>query len=97
MSEAVLAIEEEEKTEEVSVTISGDAYKGIRMLKAEISSKKGNALSWDEFFEQLRNREGKERDLISWLYILGIFVAITFILMFPLNIEKFKYTYRYVL
>jgi len=78
--------EEKAKMEETTISISGDAYKGVRMLKAEISARKGKALSWDEFFEQLLNRERKERDLTSWLYTLGIFVAITFILMFPLYI-----------
>ena len=70
--------------EKATVAINEDIYNGVNMLKAEISAKKGTTLSWDEFFEQLLNKGRKERDLTSWLYTLGIFVAVTFILMFPL-------------
>jgi heat shock protein HtpX len=56
------------------------------MLKAEESAKKGKTLSWDEFFNQLLNRGRKKRDLKSWIYTIGIFVAITFILMIPLYV-----------
>ena len=76
--------EEKAKMEETTVPISRDVYKGVRMLKAELSAKKGKTLTWDEFFELQLSMERKKQDLISWLYTLGIFVAITFILMFPL-------------
>lgn len=78
--------EEKARMEETTVPVSGDVYKGVRMLKAELSAKKGKALSWDEFFELQLSIERKKKDLTSWLYTLGIFVAITFILMFPLYI-----------
>jgi heat shock protein HtpX len=79
-------MKEEEKVEKTTVTMSKDAYKGIRRLKAELSAKKGKVLTWDEFFELQLSRERKKQDLTSWLYTFGIFVAITFILMFPLYI-----------
>ena len=79
-------MKEEEKVEKATVTMSKAAYKGVRMLKAELSAKKGKVLTWDEFFELQLSRERKKQDLTSWLYTVGIFVAITFILMFPLYI-----------
>lgn len=78
--------EEEEKMGKNTVAINEDAYKGVNMLKAEISAEKGKALSWDEFFELLLSRERKKKDLTSWLYTLGIFVAITFVLMLPIYV-----------
>jgi Zn-dependent protease with chaperone function len=72
--------------EKTTVPISGDVYKGVRMLKAELSAKKEKALTWDEFFELQLSRERKKKDLTSWIYTLGIFVAITFIFMFPFYI-----------
>lgn len=78
--------EEKAKMEKTTVPISGDVYKGVRMLKAELSAKKEKALTWDEFFELQLSRERKKKDLTSWIYTLGIFVAITFILMFPFYI-----------
>ncbi|MEA2051382.1 MAG: hypothetical protein U9O90_00925, partial [Euryarchaeota archaeon] len=78
--------EAEEPFEKATVPIGGDVYKGVRMLKAEESAKKGKTLSWDEFFNLLLDRERKKRDLKSWMYTIGIFVAITFILMLPLYI-----------
>ncbi|MFQ6055645.1 MAG: M48 family metalloprotease, partial [Methanosarcinales archaeon] len=62
-------------------TISDDVHKRVKMLKAKFSAKKRKALTWDEFFELLLNRERKKEQLKSWLYTLGIFVAITFILI----------------
>ncbi len=77
-------MKEEEKTiGNITVEINEDAYRGVNMLKAELSAKKGKALTWDEFFELQLNMERKKKDLTSWLYTLGIFVAVTFILMFP--------------
>jgi len=66
----------EEPFEKTTVTISGDAYKGVKMLKAEISAKKGKTLTWDEFFELLLSKERKKKDLTSWLYTFGIFFGI---------------------
>ena len=48
--------EDEGQKEKATVTISGDAYNGVRIRKAKISAKKGMTLRWDEFFEQLLNR-----------------------------------------
>ena len=81
--------EEEVKMEKATITINEDAYKGVNMLKAEISAKKAETLSWDEFFELLLSRERKKKDMISWLYTLGIFVAITFILVPTLALMPF--------
>lgn len=78
--------EEEIKMEKVTITMTENAYKEVNMLKAKFSAKKGEALSWDEFFELLLNRERKKKDLTSWLYTLGIFIAITFVFTFPLYI-----------
>jgi VIT1/CCC1 family predicted Fe2+/Mn2+ transporter len=66
-----------------TVVISEGAYNSVNMLKAKLSAKKGKALSWDEFFKQLISTDRKKENLISWLYTLGIFVTITFIMMFP--------------
>lgn len=54
------------------------------MLRAQLSAKKGRALTWDEFFGLLWDRERKSKDLKNWVYTILIFVAITFVLMFPL-------------
>lgn len=78
--------ENETKIEKPTVTISEDAYKKVKMLKAEFSVKKGKTLTWDEFFGLLINRERKIRDYQSWLYTIGIFIVITFVLMLPLYI-----------
>jgi tetratricopeptide (TPR) repeat protein len=78
--------EAEEPFEKATVPISGDVYKGVNILKAELSAKKGKTLTWDEFFELLLSKERKKKDLTSWLYTFGIFFGITFILMFPLYI-----------
>jgi heat shock protein HtpX len=66
-----------------TVEVSEDAYRRVQMLKAEMSLKKGGALTWNEFFHLLVNRERKKKDLANWLYTFGIFLAITFVLMFP--------------
>jgi heat shock protein HtpX len=66
-----------------TVEVSEDVYRRVQMLKAEMSLKKGEALTWNEFFHLLVNRERKKKDLANWLYTFGIFLAITFVLMFP--------------
>ena len=70
--------------EKATIAISENTCKEANMLKAKFSIKEGKALSWEEFFELLLKRERKKKDLASWLYTLGIFVAITFIFTFPL-------------
>lgn len=66
--------------EKAIVTINKDTYKRIRASKAKFSIKEEKALTWDEFFKLLLNRERKKEVVKSWLYTLGIFTAVTLIL-----------------
>lgn len=73
-----------EEKNNATIVISEDVYKRVQMLRAQLSAKKGAALTWDDFFQVLLDRERKKKDLTNWLYTFGIFVAITFVLMFPI-------------
>lgn len=57
--------------------------KDIISIKNEFSMRKKKDLTWDEFFEFLLKREKIKKSAKSWLYTISIFIAITFILMFP--------------
>ena len=66
------------------IVVDKDVYRRINMLRAKLSAKKKKALTWDDFLELLMRKERKKEEFINWLYTLGIFIAITFVLMFPI-------------
>jgi heat shock protein HtpX len=72
---------EQLKQDKVAIPINRDTYERLNYLKAQLSAQKARALSWDELLELFMKRERQRRELISWLHTLGIFVAITFVLM----------------
>jgi Zn-dependent protease with chaperone function len=67
--------------DKVAIPINRDVYERLNYLKAQLSAQKAHAISWDELLELFMKRERQRRELISWLHTLGIFVAITFVLM----------------
>lgn len=77
----------EEEMEKTEIVVNKDIYREINMWKAKLSAKRRKALTWDEFLEFLLKEKRKKEELMSWLYTLGIFVAITFILMFPIYLS----------
>jgi heat shock protein HtpX len=72
---------EQLKQDKVAIPINKDTYERLNYLKAQLSAQEARALSWDELLELFMKRERQRRELISWLHTLGIFVAITFVLM----------------
>jgi heat shock protein HtpX len=64
-----------------------NAYNSLNYLRAQFSAQQGKPLSWDDFFELLMSRERQRNDLISWLHSLGVFIAITVVLMFPIYLS----------
>lgn len=69
-----------------TVKVSEDIYNRVNTLRANLSTKKGKALNWDDFFKRLLRKEQIKEKLINWLYVFVIFIIITSILTFGAGI-----------
>lgn len=72
--------------EERSISVRQETYERLALLRARLSARVGKKLAWDESLQIILERERERKEVISWLYTLGIFVAITWFLLWPVYI-----------
>lgn len=72
--------------EERSISVGQETYERLALLRARWSARRPEPLTWDEFFRLELERERKRNDVISWLYTVGIFLAITLVLLWPVYV-----------
>lgn len=72
--------------EERPISVSQETYERLALLRARLSVRFGRQLTWDESVRILLERERKKNEIISWLYSVGIFVAVTWVLLWPVFI-----------
>lgn len=66
-----------------NIVVSDNIYERLNILKAKFSAKNEKSLSWNEAFKLLLEDEHKVNQHSSWIYTIGIFIGVTFILMLP--------------
>lgn len=76
----------ENDVEERPISVSEETYKWFALLRARLSVRFGRKLTWDESVRVLLERERKKSEILSWLYAVGIFVAVTWVLLWPVYI-----------
>ena len=74
------------RKEEQPISVSQETYERFALLRARLSVRLGRQLTWDESLRILLERERKKNEIISWLYTVGIFVAITWVLLWSVYI-----------
>jgi len=72
--------------EERSISVSQETYERLALLRARLSARRSEALTWNEFVRVLLARERRKNEIVSWLYTVGIFLAITLVLLWPVYI-----------
>lgn len=77
-------MENNKTSNKTNLKLDNETYNKFNLLKAKYSFKKKEKLDWNEFLGVLLDKERKKQDLINWCYTIGIFIAITFVLMFPI-------------
>jgi heat shock protein HtpX len=72
--------------EERSISVDTETYERIALLRARLSARRKEALTWNEFVRVLLARERRKNEAVCWLYTVGIFLAITVVLLWPVYI-----------
>ena len=66
-----------------TITLDPEVYKNLSILKARESLRLKRALDWDGFFRLFIERARRRKEILSWAYASVIFLAITWILLWP--------------
>ena len=66
-----------------TISLKPEVYGRLSFFKAREGTRRKRPLDWDEFFGVLLDRERRKREILSWAYAALIFIAITFILLWP--------------
>lgn len=69
-----------------SLSLDPEVYKNLSIWRARESLRLKKALDWDGFFGLLIERARRRKEILSWAYALGIFLLITWILLWPIYI-----------
>ncbi len=72
--------------QEQPISVSKGVYERFALLRARLSARLKRELTWDETLQLLLERQRRRSEIISWAYSLGIFVVITWILLWPVYI-----------
>jgi heat shock protein HtpX len=65
------------------VLVREETHRLLSVLRARMSAKRQTRLTWDEFFETWIRGERRRSEVASWLYTVGMFIAVTVILLWP--------------
>ncbi len=72
--------------EERSISVDQETYERLALVRARLSARRAEALTWDEFVRVLLARERRKSEIVSWAYTVGIFLAITVVLLWPVYV-----------
>ncbi|HEU67815.1 MAG TPA: hypothetical protein ENN53_01085 [Candidatus Acetothermia bacterium] len=72
--------------EEQQIPVSREVYERFALLRARLSARLKRKLTWDETVELLLERQRRKNEIISWAYSVAIFVAITWLLLWPVYV-----------
>ena len=70
-----------------SIDLKPDVYERLSLFRAREAARLKVPLDWDHFFEIFLRRERRKREALSWAYAAAIFVAITWILLWPIYFD----------
>lgn len=71
---------------ERTIAVDPETYERFALLRARLSARRPKPLTWEEFLQVLLARERRKNEIISWAYTVGIFVAITLVLLWPVYV-----------
>lgn len=72
--------------EERSISVDRETYERLALVRARLSAHRSEALTWNEFVRVLLARERRKSEIVSWSYTVGVFLAITVVLLWPVYI-----------
>jgi heat shock protein HtpX len=68
------------------ITVSDEIYDRLAFLRARMSVEQAQEVGWEGLFQLMLERERRRRDAISWAYTIGIFIAVTLVLLWPVYV-----------
>lgn len=68
------------------ISVGQETYDRLALLRARLSVRREGEVSWDGLFQLMLQRERRRRDVVSWLYTIGIFFVITWVLVWPVYV-----------
>ncbi len=68
------------------IPVSEETQRLLSVLRARMSAKRQGELTWDEFFASRVRSDRTRREILSWLYTVGIFAAVTVVLLWPVYV-----------